>query len=829
VLIVGAGPAGIAAAYAAGASGARVILVDDQPEPGGGLLSSAEVIDDKAPDEWIATILAELRGMPEVTILNRTSVFGYQDHNLLTACERRTDHLPLNERRGSRERLWKIRAKRAILTTGAHERPIVFGNNDLPGIMLASAVSTYIHRYAVCPGRRALIFTNNDNGYQAAVYFKECGGDVTVIDARVAVDGAMVSAARMLGIPVVSEAVVLEAKGTLHVNAAIVASYKAGTAGAAVGTYDCDLIAVSGGWNPALHLFAQSGGRARWDERKACFVPGPAVQAACSVGAANGDFSLAAALDAGARAGCEAAVATGFDAPQVAAWHTTSKSEEPILPLWLTGDRVRVVRSAKHFVDYQNDVVAADIYLAVREGYESIEHVKRYTTLGFGTDQGKLGNINGMAILADALGQTIAETGTTTFRPNYTPVTFGLYAGREIGEFFDPARKTCLHEWHVERGAVFEDAGAWKRPRYFPRSGEDLNAAVARECRAVRNAVGVLDASTLGKIDMQGPDSVALLNSIYTNTWNSLEIGKCRYGLMVDENGMVFDDGVTARLGENHFLMSTTTAGAARVLNWMERWLQTEWPHLRVYLTSVTDHFATFAVAGPDARDVLQKVCSDVDFSASAFPFMTWREGTVAGIGARIMRISFSGELSYEVNVPANVGRAVWEALIAAGAEYSITPYGTEAMHVLRAEKGYIIVGQDTDGSVTPHDLGMDALVATSKDFLGKRSLTLAHTRAHNRKQLVGLLAKDPSFVLPEGSQILNERSRQPVAAMIGHVTSSYMSPTLNRSIALALLQSGRARAGQEVVIALPNARPMSAIVTTPVFYDSEGATLRVE
>jgi len=829
VLVVGAGPAGIAAAYRAGATGARVMLVDDQPQAGGTLLSSSETIDGKPPDAWIASVLAELRRMPEVTILSRTSVFGYYDHNLLTACERRTDHLALSERRGARERLWKIRARRVILATGAHERPIVFGNNDLPGVMLASAVSTYIHRYAVCPGRRALIFTNNDGGYQAALDLKASGGDVTVVDPRTASVGALPATARMLGIPVVSEAVVLEAKGTLHVSAVIVASYKRGAPGAVVGSYDCDLIGMSGGWNPVLHLFAQSGGRSRWDEQRACFVPGPGVQAACSVGAANGNFSLAHALDGGARAGREAAVATGFDALPVAIWQTGLSDESPIMPLWLTGDRARVARGAKQFVDYQNDVVATDIYLAVREGYDSIEHVKRYTMLGFGTDQGKLGNINGMAILADALGQTIPETGTTTFRPNYTPVSFGLYAGREVGEFFDPVRRTCVHEWYVERGAVFEDAGTWKRPQYFPMTGEDMNAAVARECRAVRNAVGVLDASTLGKIDVQGPDAVTLLNWIYTNSWNSLDIRKCRYGLMLDENGMVFDDGVTARLAENHFLMSTTTGGAARVLNWMERWLQTEWPHLKVYLTSVTDHFATFTVAGPFARDVLQRVCSNIDFSVPAFPFMSLRDGTVAGVDARIMRISFSGELSYEVNVPAKVGRGVWEALMAAGAEYGITPYGTEAMHVLRAEKGYIVVGQDTDASVMPHDLGMDTLIAKEKDFLGKRSLTRTHTGADNRKQLVGLLAKDPSFVVPEGSQILNEPSRASVAPIIGHVTSSYMSPTLDRSIALALVQGGRKRAGQEVVIASPSAKHISATITKPVFYDPEGTRLRVE
>ena len=372
----------------------------------------------------------------------------------------------------------------------------------------------------------------------------------------------------------------------------------------------------------------------------------------------------------------------------------------------------------------QNDVTAADILLAAREGYQSIEHVKRYTALGFGTDQGKLGNVNGIAILANALGHDIASTGTTTFRPNYTPISFGAIAGPELGDLFEPIRKTALHEWHVEQGALFENVGQWKRPWYYPRAGESMHEAVNRECLAARNAVGIMDASTLGKIDIQGPDAAVLLDWVYTNAWSKLGIGRSRYGLMLDENGMVMDDGVTTRLGEHHFLMTTTTGGAARVMAWLERWLQTEWPHLKVYLTSVTDHWATAAVAGPKSRDVLQAVCADIDFAREAFPFMSCREGTVAGVPARVVRISFSGELAYEVNVSANAARHVWEALMDAGQPHGITPYGTETMHVLRAEKGFIIVGQDTDGSVTPLDLGMEWIVAKGKDFIGRRSLS---------------------------------------------------------------------------------------------------------
>jgi sarcosine oxidase subunit alpha len=824
VLVVGGGPAGLAAACAAARSGARVILVDNQRELGGSLLSTPALIDGAAAREWVSGIVEALRARRELTILTRTTAFGYHDHNFITACERLTDHLPLEVRRGARERLWRIRAKRVILATGAHERPIVFGDNDLPGIMLASAASTYVHRYAVRLGKRAVVFTNNDGAYRTALDLKLLNdANVVVVDCRAASHGTLPQAARDHGIKVLDESVLLAARGRRHVASVSIASLRDNTRQTNV----CDLVCVSGGWNPALHLFAQSGGAPAWDESNACFVPGTSRQSERSVGGANGELTLAGALREGAAAGVEAAMLTGHSSPDVPRWEVERLTGTPLMPLWAAGEHS--VRGPTQFVDFQNDVTAADIRLAAREGYASVEHMKRYTTLGFGTDQGKLGNINGMAILAEALGQTIPETGTTTFRPNYTPVSFGAYAGREIGDFFEPVRKTCVHTWHVAHGAVFEDVGNWTRPRYYPRPGENPDTALARECRAVRQGVGLFDASTLGKIDVQGPDAVTLLDRVYTNSWINLPIGKCRYGVMLDENGMVFDDGVTARLGPDHFLMSTTTGGAARVLNWMERWLQTEWPHLKVYLTSVSEHFATFAVAGPLARRVIAKVCDDIDFAPAAFPFMSVREGTVAGIAARVMRISFSGELAYEVNVPANFGRSVWEVLMEAGREHGITPYGTEAMHLLRAEKGYIIVGQDTDGSVTPLDLGMHALVSKDKEFLGRRSLSRSDTASPDRKRLVGLLARDPLFVLPEGAQVVAARTGRDSTVSLGHVTSSYRSPTLERSIALALVRRGRERMVEQVFIALRDGRRVPATVSSPVFYDPEGARQRVE
>lgn len=849
VLVVGAGPAGLAAAYTAARSGARVMLVEDHAELGGSLLSqdtesgrhdkaaavvnvaAADVaaplvgatIDGKPVDVWVEHIAAELQANPNVQILTRATAFGYQDHNLVTVCHRLTDHLPVHSRRGVRERLYKVRAKAVVLAAGAHERPMIFGNNDLPGIMLAGAVSTYINQYGVLPGKKAVVFTNNDEAYRTAIDLTRHGASVLVVDARTATQGSLPEQAKRQGISVMYGAMVIEASGTRHVRSVQIVACKEEVPGETLAEHPCDLLAMSGGWNPVLHLFAQSGGRAVWNDAKACFIPGQAVQPAFSAGAANGDFLLAEALSGGVSAAQAALAHAGVTAAQAVSWSTPAVVESPILALWLAGHKAKVGRGAKQFVDYQNDVAVSDIYLAVREGYESIEHVKRYTALGFGTDQGKLGNISGMAILADVLNKTIPQTGTTTFRPNYTPVTFGALAGRELGDFFDPIRKTCLHEWNVAQGAVFEDVGNWKRPWYYPRNGEDLHAAVSRECLAVRNSVGIMDSSTLGKIDIQGPDTTEFLNRIYTNSWTKLGVGKCRYGLMLDENGMVFDDGVNIRLGPEHFLLSTTSGGAARVMNWMERWHQTEWPQLKVHMTSVTDHFATFAVVGPNSRKVLQAVCADIDFSNEAFPFMSFREGTFAGVFARVMRISFSGERSYEVNVPANCGQHVWDALMEAGRPYSITPYGTEAMHVLRAEKGYIIVGQDTDGSVSPFDLGMGGLVAKTKDFIGKRSLSRTHTAQANRKQFVGLLPDDPALLLPEGAQIVSQSGGALPAVMTGHVTSSYRSPILNRSIALGLLQGGLERQGEKITVALPNGGYATASVCSPVFYDSEG------
>jgi sarcosine oxidase subunit alpha len=831
VLIVGGGIAGLCAALAAGRTGARVVVCDEQSEPGGWLLSSDEPVDGLSAAQWVARSLARLAEMPEVRVLSRTTAFGYHDHDFVTLAERRADHLPAAAAPAIRERLWKVRARQVVLATGAHERPLVFARNDLPGVMLASAVSTYLRRYAVMPGRRALLFTNNGAAYDSALALHAAGAQVTVVDARAVPDGDGVDRVRAAGIEILAGQVVTEASGGRRVRGAQVQALDAdGGLRGPPRELACDLLAVSGGFSPVIHLQSQAGERAVWDDTIAAFLPGPAAQSERSAGGCRGTTDLLSAAIQGWDAGISAARLAGFDGAE-----DTVTAPPVIVPvstgglraLWLVPHPAGPTRAPKQFVDLQNDVAASDLLLAVREGFESIEHVKRYTAMGFGTDQGKTGNINGMGIVAQALGKPIAAVGTTTFRPNYTPVTFGLLAGPELGEAFDPVRTTPMHDWHEAQGAAFEDVGQWKRPWYYPAPGEDLHAAVRREVLAVRRDVGMLDASTLGKIDIQGPDAATLLNWVYCNAWSKLEVGKCRYGLMLDENGMVFDDGVTVRIAEHHYLMHTTTGGAARVLGWLERWHQTEWPHLKVYFTTVTDHWATSALAGPRSRDVLRGLCDDVDFDDDAFPFMSYREGTVAGVRARLMRISFSGERGYEINVPAAEGARVWAAIHEAGRPFGITAYGTEAMHVLRAEKGFIIVGQDTDGSVTPIDLGMSAMVAQSKDCIGKRSLSRADTARQDRKQFVGLLTDDPALVLPEGSQVLAGDPGAPLppvpVPMDGHVTSSYASPTLGRSLALALVRGGLARMGQRVRVALRDGRTATAVIASPVFYDPKG------
>ncbi|MEQ8692605.1 MAG: sarcosine oxidase subunit alpha family protein, partial [Pseudomonadales bacterium] len=828
VLVIGAGPAGLTAALAASRSGARVIICDEQACFGGSLLDSAESLDGQSSTEWVTEVKQELASDSNVLMLPRTTANGFHDHNFVTLHECRTEHLPattLNPRH-ARSRMHHVRAKQVILATGSQERPVVYANNDIPGNMLCSAVSSYIRRYAVIPGKKLIVMTANDSGYQTALDWHEAGRQViAIVDIRNNPRGDRVELARQRGLRVITGAAVFEAKGARRVT------------GARIATVDldafilkenpenlaCDTIASSGGFSPVVHLAAHTGVRPVWSNDAIGFIPGE-VPGLIPAGAVAGVYPLDAVFASGREAAIKALKFCGYDPVDIVAPRSTQCVEDKAAALFEVPHLHPTSRAPKQFVDLQNDVTAAAIEVATKEGFESIEHVKRYTAMGFGTDQGKLGNVNGIAIAARVLGQSIPETGTTVFRPNYTPVTFGAIVGRHVGELFDPERHTAMHGWHVARGALFENVGQWKRPLYFPVGTETMHEAVIRECRAVRQDVGVLDASTLGKIDVQGSDAREFLGRVYTNKWARLGLNRCRYGLMCKDDGMVMDDGVTSCLGENHFLMTTTTGGAANVLEWLELWHQTEWPELEVYFNSVTDHWATITLSGPRARDLLAEL-TDIDLARESFKFMDCREGNVADVPARVYRISFTGELTFEVNVQANYAMHVWEALFRYEEKYNLTPYGTETMHILRAEKGFIIVGQETDGSVTPEDLGMGWCVGYDKPFawIGKRALSRTDTRRKDRKQLVGLMPTDPKVVLQEGAQLVFDLNQSIPVQMQGHVTSSYYSPTLGQGFAMALISGGAERLGQKVYAPLADGREHEAEIVSPLFLDPDG------
>lgn len=826
VLVIGGGPTGLTAALAAGRAGARVILADEQAELGGSLLSLNRQLDDKSSATWISEYVDALSQMDEVRLLPRTTIFGYYDQNYLVALERRLDHRPSGSSQAHpRQRVHHIRAKHVVLATGAHERPLVFSDNDRPGIMLAGGAQTYANRYGVLPGKQVVLFTNNDGAYEAALDLQKSGVEIAaIVDVRPASSGIMPNRAQDAGIDILWCHAVTATRGAKRIKSVQIMRFDGTNVSGPVREISCDLLLMSGGWSPVVHLFCQAQGKLRYDEERNCFVPDQCPQQVIAAGSAAGRFSLTGCLEDGRSAGAKAAGASEFplsESQQLPA--VTEVATGTPQPVWHIPSRQPAGHDkAKHFVDFQNDTTVADIRLAVREGFESVEHMKRYTLSGFGTDQGKTGNINALAVLSEILMQSIPETGTTTFRPPYTPVTFGALAGREIDEQNEPVRVTAIHDWHVKNDAIFEDVGQWKRPWYYAKHGEDMHAAVARECLAVRKSAGMLDASTLGKIMVQGPDAAVFLNRVYTNSWTKLKVGYIRYGLMCGDDGMVFDDGTTSRLTNDGFLMTTTTGGAADVLHSLEDYLQTEWPDLKIYLTSVTEQWSTVTVTGPKAQHVIETAGTDIILNPAEFQFMTVREGTVAGLPARIFRISFTGELSYEINVPWCLGLSLWEALYSAGEMFDVTPYGTEAMHVLRAEKGFIITGQETDGTVTPQDLGMDWIIAKKKgDFLGKRSFSRVDTRRPDRKQLVGILTDDPNEVLPEGAQLVsNPKAAHPVL-MLGHVTSSYWSATLGYSIALAMVKRGRERMDEPIYAPL-GGKIVKARITEPLFYDKE-------
>ncbi|MEQ8603003.1 MAG: sarcosine oxidase subunit alpha family protein [Marivibrio sp.] len=841
VLVIGAGPAGIAAARAAAASGGRVILLDEREEIGGRLLMERFQVDGLESGEWLARERGALEAAGNVRILPRTTAFGYYDQNMIGAVERVCDHLIKPPPHQPRQRLWSIRATEVVLATGAIEQPLIFADNDRPGVMLAGAVRGFANQYGVLAGKRIVVAANNDDAYRTAIDLHDLGATIeSIVDVRPKGPGPIRQEAKDRGITYLRGYAPVKAQGRRAVRQlAILKLDENGKATGSQRAAACDLVAMSGGWQPTLHLSSQTGAKAYWDAEKCCFLPGPPRQRERSAGACAGVFTLPECLAHGHAAGLEAAEAAGLARPEIEAPKASAPQEVPPRAYWECPDPINT--PGKKFVDHQDDVAASDVRLAHREGYISVEHLKRYTTLGMGTDQGKTSNIPGFAIMAKARGVEIGQTGTTTFRPPYTPVALGALAGPEVGERYMALRRTPMDGWHEEQGCEWIDAGLWRRPRYYP-SGprESLFDAYIRETMATRGSLGIVDVTTLGKIDIQGPDAAEFLNRLYINGWKTLPVGKARYGLMLREDGIVLDDGTTSRLGEQHYLMTTTTANAVRIMAWIDYHLQVVWPDLRVKAVSVTEQWAAMALAGPNARKALEKVV-DIDLSSEAFPFMacgpaTLNKGSAAGeIKGRLFRISFSGELAYELNVPADYGRAAWEMLMQAGAEFDITPYGMEALGNMRIEKGHV-AGPELDGRTTADDLGMGRMMSSKKDFIGAKLAGREDLIRADRKQVVGLVPVDGKTKLRQGAQLVEKDAPAEAGTlaaggkpipMIGNVTSTGYSPELDHPIALGLVVNGRARLGEEISMRYPlRGLSVPVKIVEPVFVDPKGERL---
>jgi sarcosine oxidase, subunit alpha len=828
VLVVGGGIAGLQAAKAAAKSGAKVLLLEQNAYWGGRAPVDGGTVAGQSTDVYVNQLVAELEAMDNVTLRTRCMGAGVYDHGYALGYERVSDHVPGAQ--GPRHRLWRIRAKQIVTATGAIERPLSFAGNDVPGVMLASAMRDYLVNWGISSGQRVIVATNNDDAYRTAITLKKAGVDVLrVVDARPNAGGALADEARALGIRVDPGKAIAKVKGGKRVKKVAICNQEG--VGGAREEVACDAVAMSGGWSPVVHLWSHCGGKLIWDESQAHFRPDatrPPLGAdgngfVVAAGSANGPLELGSVLQDAQTAGEAAANAAGFTPAIENAPACKTTAENAMKAVWLMPENAEIDLRMKSWLDYQNDVKVSDVQLAAREGYESVEHTKRYTTLGMATDQGKLSNINGLATLANALGEEIPQVGTTTFRPPYHPISMGAIGGEARGEVFQPVRQTPIHGWSDDNGADWEPVGQWRRPFAYVRSGESVHDAVNREVKNTRENLGLLDASTLGKLIVKGPDAGKFLDMMYTNMMSTLKVGKCRYGLMCSENGFLIDDGVVARIDEDTFLCHTTTGGAERIHGHLEEWLQTEWWDWNVYVANVTEQYAQVAVVGPKARKVLEKL-GGMDLSKEALPFMEWRDGKIGAFDARAYRISFSGELSYEIAVPASQGLAFWNALLEAGQEFGVMPYGTETLHILRAEKGFIMIGDETDGTVIPQDLGLNWAISKKKeDFLGKRAMERTHMTDRNRWKLVGLETVDGS-VLPDGAYAVGEGvNANGQRNMIGRVTSTYFSANLNRGIAMGLVLHGPDRMGEVIDFPGTDGKIYKAKIVDPVIYDQEG------
>ena len=826
LLITGSGPSGLASAYAAAQNGAKIILAEDKPRFGGSLLTSDVTIGNQSGDEWANKIISELKSMPNVIVKNRSQVFGYYDHNMLVMSERVSDHLPKSEKYTPKQRLWYIRAKEVIISSGSIERPLVFGNNDTPGVMLSSAAKEYMKVYGVLVGKNPIVFTNNDSGYETAIEFKKNGIDPLVLDTRKSPDSEIIKEAKELNIKIKNSYVVVAAKGYKKVKSADISKISDDkTKISEIENIKCDSICVSGFWTPSIHLASQSGNKTKFNEQIDAFVPNQKKQKESTLGSANGIFTLEETLQTSFEKGNELSKQFTNNDKKISAPAVVEKKTSQHDKFWCVP--LPKGKKYKRFLDFQNDVAVSDIELAIKEGYRSIEHVKRYTTLGMATDQGKTSNLNGLQLVSEIENKVVPQVGHTTFRPPYTPVSIGAIVGREVGKHSKPTRKSPMHYWHEKNNAVFVDAGVWLRPRYYKQGNENLFEASKREAKNVRENVGVCDVTTLGKIDIKGPDSAEFLNRVYTNAWLKLPVGKARYGVMLREDGIVMDDGTTTRISENHYHMTTTTAQAANVLSHLEYYLQLVWPELNVNVVSSTEQWAGAAIAGPKSRDVLKKLFPDLDVSNEGLPFMGYMEGKLFGVDAKIYRISFSGELAYEVNVESDNGNFMWEKIIEVGKEFNIQPYGTEALSTLRIEMGHV-AGSELDGRTIPYDNSLEGLVSKKKDFIGKRSLIKKAFTASDRQKIVGVVPLDKKTSIPEGSYIVKDAKAKLPNPKLGHVSASCWSVEYDNPFSLAIIKDGKNMIGQKLYALSPlKNKTIPVEIVSSHYVDPKGERVR--